>query len=115
MDVVAACKEALWHLELRRDMQLHTEGPTQLWGDNQGALGLVKDPVLHTHTWHIDVHGIVACQPRSGDHLGWHAPAICSHTQNKDCCPRPGGSVPVQSSSHLDASWCKTITQWRAP
>jgi hypothetical protein len=39
-----------------RNMQLHTEGPTQLWCDNQGALELVKDPMLHARTKHTDVH-----------------------------------------------------------
>jgi hypothetical protein len=37
-------------------MLLDTERPTQLWGDNQGALALVEDPVLHARTKHIDVH-----------------------------------------------------------
>jgi hypothetical protein len=30
MAAAAACKEALWHRKLRRDMQLHIEGTTQL-------------------------------------------------------------------------------------
>ena len=56
MASAAATKEALWHRKLRRDMQLRADAPTQLWGDNQGALALVKDPVLHARTKHIDVH-----------------------------------------------------------
>jgi hypothetical protein len=46
----------LWHRKLRRNMQLRTEGPAQVWGDNQGALALVKDLVLHERTKDIDVH-----------------------------------------------------------
>jgi hypothetical protein len=54
--VAAVSKEALWHRKLRHDLRLPTEGPTLLWGDNEGALALVKDPVLHARTKHIDVH-----------------------------------------------------------
>jgi hypothetical protein len=56
MAAAAAFKEALWHRKLRSNMLLDTEGPTQLWGDKQGALALVKDPVLHACTKQIDVH-----------------------------------------------------------
>jgi hypothetical protein len=47
---------------MRRDMQLRTKGPTQLWGDNQEALALVKDPVLNVRTKHIDVHHHAVCE-----------------------------------------------------
>jgi hypothetical protein len=56
MAAAAACQETLWYRKLRRDMQLRTEGLTQLWGDNQGTLALVKDPVQHVRTKHINVH-----------------------------------------------------------
>ena len=46
----------LWHRQLRHDMQLSTDAPTQLVADNQGALALVKDPVLHARTDHVGVH-----------------------------------------------------------
>ena len=50
MASAAATKEALWHRKLRRDMQLRADALMQLLGDNQGALALVKDPVLHART-----------------------------------------------------------------
>jgi hypothetical protein len=56
MAAAVACKEAWCPRKLLRDMQLRTKGPTQLWGENQGAFALVKDPVLHARTNHIDVH-----------------------------------------------------------
>jgi hypothetical protein len=62
MAAAAACKEALWDCKLRRDMQLRTEGSTQLWGDNQGALTMVKDPVLHARIKHVHVHHYAVCQ-----------------------------------------------------
>jgi hypothetical protein len=55
MAAVAVSKEGLRHRKLRRDLRLPIEGPTLVWGDNQGALVLVKDPVLHARTKHIDV------------------------------------------------------------
>jgi hypothetical protein len=57
MASAAASKEALWHHKLRRDLRLPTEGPTQVWGDNQGSLVLVKDAVQYARarTKHVDV------------------------------------------------------------
>jgi hypothetical protein len=43
------------NVNLRRDIQLRTEGTTQLWGDNQGTLAL-EDPGLHARTKHIALH-----------------------------------------------------------
>jgi hypothetical protein len=54
----AATKEALWLRKLQHDLNLFP-GPSciciKIFGDNQGALALIKNPVHHARSKHIDV------------------------------------------------------------
>jgi hypothetical protein len=52
----AATKEALWLRKLQHDLNLFP-GPSciKMFGDNQGALALIKNPVHHARSKHIDV------------------------------------------------------------
>jgi hypothetical protein len=50
-----AAKEALWLRNLLADMGLPLAGPLQMYGDNQSALALIKNPVVHDRSKHIDI------------------------------------------------------------
>lgn len=50
-----ASKEAIWLRRLLSDMGKTQENPTILWGDNQGANKLVRNPEFHKRSKHIDV------------------------------------------------------------
>jgi hypothetical protein len=52
----AGSKEALWLRKLWADLRL-TRGPVamRMFGDNQSALALIKNPVHHQRTKHIDI------------------------------------------------------------
>jgi hypothetical protein len=52
----AGSKEALWLRKLWADLKL-TRGPVamRMFGDNQSALALIKNPVHHQRTKHIDI------------------------------------------------------------
>lgn len=52
-----AGKEALWIRSIADQLRWggHTDQPTIIYGDNQGALALVQNPEFHARTKHIDV------------------------------------------------------------
>jgi hypothetical protein len=54
MASAASVKEALWLRQLLSDLHLPT-GTLIMNGDNQGALALVKNPVISPRSKHIDV------------------------------------------------------------
>ena len=50
-----AGKEAVWIRNLLQQLKQQQQEPTILYGDNQGAIALVKNPEFHARTKHIDV------------------------------------------------------------
>ncbi|GAQ93561.1 hypothetical protein KFL_016490010, partial [Klebsormidium nitens] len=54
MSAASAAKEALWLKKLCGDLEL-PGGVVQIYGDNQGALQLLKHPIASQRTKHIDV------------------------------------------------------------
>ena len=53
---LAECvKDVLWAQQMLRDLELTFKMPTLVNSDNQGAIKLVKNPVYHRRTKHIDV------------------------------------------------------------
>ena len=55
MALVATTQEALFLKTLVKDFGLSCSEPIQLYGDNQGAISLVKNPVTHEKSKHIDI------------------------------------------------------------
>eukprot|EP00253_Pinus_taeda_P033526 PITA_33526 len=53
--VKASC-EAVWLRRMLADMHVSQAGPTPLFCDNQGVLKLVKNPVFHERTKHVETH-----------------------------------------------------------
>ena len=51
----SACREALWLRQLCSDCGQKQALPTTIYEDNQGAIALVKNPVQHQRTKHIDI------------------------------------------------------------
>jgi hypothetical protein len=50
-----AAKELIWIGYLLKDLGMSKYAPTILYGDNQGAISLAKNPTHHTKTKHVDV------------------------------------------------------------
>jgi hypothetical protein len=50
-----ATKEAVWLRRLLNSIGYPQTGPTPLFGDNQSAIRLVKNPEYHKRTKHIDI------------------------------------------------------------
>jgi Reverse transcriptase (RNA-dependent DNA polymerase) len=50
-----AAKELLWLQQLLKDLGMSKYTPTILYGDNQGAISLAKNPTHHAKTKHVDV------------------------------------------------------------
>ena len=50
-----AAQEAIWARSLLSELGESLTGPTPLFGDNQGAIALAKNPVDHKRTRHINV------------------------------------------------------------
>jgi hypothetical protein len=50
-----AGKEAVWIRNLLEQLGATQDQPTTIYGDNQGALALAKNPEFHARTKHIDV------------------------------------------------------------
>ena len=55
VSVSAATQEAVWLRRLLTDIQAIPEGPTVIMEDNQGAIGIAKNPIQHARTKHIDI------------------------------------------------------------
>jgi transposase InsO family protein len=55
MAASAATKEVMYLRQLLDDLRYPQVGATMLLVDNQGAIGLAKNPVLHQRTKHIDI------------------------------------------------------------
>jgi transposase InsO family protein len=51
-----AGREAQWLRNLFDDMGIQLEGPTVIWCDNQSAIKMAKNPVMHARTKHIERH-----------------------------------------------------------
>ena len=50
-----ATQEAVWLWELLKNIGFEQTEPTKLYEDNQGAIGLSKNPKLNSRTKHIDI------------------------------------------------------------
>jgi ABC-type Mn2+/Zn2+ transport system ATPase subunit len=50
-----ACQEAVWLRRLLSDIQMKQCGPSTIFEDNQGAIGLSRNPKFHNRTKHIDI------------------------------------------------------------
>ena len=55
MAAAHAAKEAIWLRQLMKDFNLEATEATVLYEDNQGCIGLAKNPISHGRTKHIDV------------------------------------------------------------
>ena len=55
MATAVAAKEALWVKKLMKDLGVSETGPIRVSCDNQAALSLLKDPIGHSRTKHIDI------------------------------------------------------------
>ena len=53
--VIATC-EAIWLKRLLKDLQVKVFDPTTIYSENLNNIQLVKNPVFHASTKHIEVH-----------------------------------------------------------
>ncbi|MBW0558058.1 hypothetical protein O181_097773 [Austropuccinia psidii MF-1] len=49
------CKDLLWSARLLEDLKISVPRPLQLFGDNQGAISLAKNPQVNERSKHFDV------------------------------------------------------------
>ena len=50
-----ATREATWLVQLSRELNHRINAPLTIFGDNQGAIQLIKNPTHHSRTKHIDM------------------------------------------------------------
>jgi hypothetical protein len=50
-----AVQEAVWLRRLLKDLGIEQQNPTVIKEDNQGCIAMIKNPVSHTRTKHIDI------------------------------------------------------------
>ncbi|CAB4027048.1 Hypothetical predicted protein [Paramuricea clavata] len=50
-----ATQEAVWLRQLMKDLQMDCTTATTIYEDNQGAIAMSRNPVLHKRTKHIDI------------------------------------------------------------
>lgn len=55
MALVSATQEAMWLRRLLNDLNINTAEPTEILGDNQGTIAMMRNPVGHKRTKHIDI------------------------------------------------------------
>ena len=53
---VNASQESLWLRQILSEFEFKQQQPSPLWYDNQSAIKLAKDPVLHQRSKHIELH-----------------------------------------------------------
>jgi len=54
MSAASATREAMWLRTLMADFDLSI-GAVRIWDDSQGAIGLIKNPIMSDRSKHIDV------------------------------------------------------------
>ena len=47
--------EGLWIMRLLKELGIQFEGPIQLWCDNKSSIEMVKNPIYHDRTKHVDI------------------------------------------------------------
>ena len=55
MALTAAAKEAIFLANLMKEFSIVMGSPTHIYEDNQGSISLVKNPMNHEKTKHIDI------------------------------------------------------------
>jgi hypothetical protein len=55
MALYAATQEVIWLRRMLLELQVIDEVSTRIWQDNQGAIALAKNPIMHARTKHIDI------------------------------------------------------------
>ena len=55
MAMAVTCCELTWLLALLKDLDVQPPLPVQLYYDNQAALHVVRNPIFHERTKHIEV------------------------------------------------------------
>ena len=55
MALGSAAQEAIWLQQLLLDLRANPHAPINIFEDNQGAIAMVKNPVGHKRTKHIDI------------------------------------------------------------
>ena len=55
MALTAATQEAIFISNLAEEFDIVADAPTPIFGDNQGSIALVKNPVSHEKSKHIDI------------------------------------------------------------
>ena len=55
MALSVATQEAIWLRQLQEELGMEETGPTLIYEDNQGAISMVKNPVFHKRTKHIQI------------------------------------------------------------
>jgi len=51
----SAAQEAIWLQQLLTDLRANPEVPIDIFEDNQSAIAMVKNPVGHKQTKHIEI------------------------------------------------------------
>jgi hypothetical protein len=69
MSASMAAREAVWLRQLLVDVGFELPGPTVLHADNQGAIALVRNPVHHQRSKHIDVQAHFIRQLHEEQHI----------------------------------------------
>ena len=55
MALSVATQEAIWLQHLQEELGVTNTGPTLIYEDNQGAISMVKNPVFHKRTRHVQI------------------------------------------------------------
>ena len=55
MALTVATQEAMFLTMLLQDFGLEPNKPVKIFGDNQGSIALVKNPISHNRSKHIDI------------------------------------------------------------
>ena len=87
-----AVKETLWLRQLARELSHAPTSGTLLYGDNQTAIALANNNILHNRTKHIDIrHHFLRDHVRSGEiDLKW----VSTNDQEADLFTKPLGRHP---------------------
>lgn len=90
------CCEVTWISALLKDMGLQDLPPTIIKSDNQAALSIAANPVLHERTKHIEIDcHFIRDKIVEGAVVTTHVP---SHSQLADVLTKP---IPVKQHNHL--------------
>jgi len=85
--LIDAAKDTTYFRRLMNELRIDTQEPTQLMNDNQSCIKLVKNPVMHAKTKHIELQHYFICEAAAAGNVSINY--VPTNLQQEDFLTKP--------------------------